>query len=207
MTHQHLRSSAFAVLALAAAATLAAAPLKFDFKDPKGVNNVQFHLDAPLESISGQSTGITGEVTFDPAAPAATTGKIVVASNTLTVGNAMMKDHLQSPGWIDAAKFPEVTFELKSLGNVKTAGTSSTADATGTLTVHGVAKEVTVPVSLNYLEGKLGSRVQGANGDLLVVRSTFAINRSDYGIKAGQMTDKVAEKIEITLSLAGAYAK
>jgi hypothetical protein len=48
-----------------------AAPLTFDFKDPKGVNNVQFSLDAPLESITGTGTGISGSVTFDPAPPAA----------------------------------------------------------------------------------------------------------------------------------------
>ena len=49
------------LLALTGSAAFAA-PLAFDFKDPKGVNNVQFHLDAPLESISGQATGISGTV-------------------------------------------------------------------------------------------------------------------------------------------------
>lgn len=200
-------SLALFALALAGAASLGAAPLKFDFKDPKGVNNVQFHLDAPLESISGQSTGITGDVTFDPANVAATTGKITIDAKTLTVGNGMMKDHMLSAGWIDAAKFPEITFELTALQNVKTTDAKSTADASGKLTLHGVTKEITVPVSLSYLEGKLGSRVKGANGDLLVVRTNFSINRSDYGIKAGQNLDTVSDKIDLALSLAGAHAK
>ena len=36
-----------------------AAPQTFDFKDPKGVNNAVFKLDAPLEAISGNATGST----------------------------------------------------------------------------------------------------------------------------------------------------
>ena len=46
-------------------ATAPAAPLEFDFKDPKGVNNVVFKTDALLESINGVATGISGRVTFD----------------------------------------------------------------------------------------------------------------------------------------------
>lgn len=83
MIKQLVSSTAFA---FAAAAALAA-PISFDFKDPKGVNNVAFHLDAPLESISGTASGITGNVMFDPANPAALNGKIVIASNSLKVPN------------------------------------------------------------------------------------------------------------------------
>ena len=39
-----------------------AAPLTFDFKDPKGVNNAVFKLDAPLEAINGSANGILGKV-------------------------------------------------------------------------------------------------------------------------------------------------
>ena len=80
-----------------------AAPQSFDFKDPKGVNNVVFKLDAPLESINGSASGITGTVSFDAENPAATTGKIVVAANTLTVPNPMMKEHLHGEKWLDVA--------------------------------------------------------------------------------------------------------
>ena len=56
----------FLVLAGVASAALAA-PQTFDFKDPKGVNNAVFKLDAPLEAINGTANGISGTVTFDPA--------------------------------------------------------------------------------------------------------------------------------------------
>ena len=193
------------LLALACLSSAAlAAPETFDFKDPKGVNNATFKLDAPLEALSGNATGIAGTVTFDPAAPAATTGKIVVASSSMHVGNPMQQQHMLSDKWMDAAKFPEISFEVKELKNVKTSGDATTADATGTFTLKGISKEVTAPVKFTYLKDKLSQRVPNQKGDLLVIRSTFTIKRSDFGIMPGQMEEKVSDTIELTLSIAGA---
>jgi polyisoprenoid-binding protein YceI len=180
------------------------APLTFDFKDPKGVNNAVFKLDAPLEAINGSANGVTGTVTFDPENPGATKGKIVVAASSLHVPNPMMNGHLHGEQWLDVAKQPEITFEAKELKNVKTTGETTSADVTGTLTIKGVAKELTAPIKLTYLKGKLGQRVPNLNGDLLVIRSTFTIKRSDYGINPSAPQDKVSDDINITLSVAGA---
>lgn len=189
--------------ALALATVASAAPINFDFKDPKGVNNVVFKLDAPLESINGTASGISGTVAFDPENPGATTGKIVVAANTMHVGNPTMKEHLHGDQWMNVAKFPEITFEVSSLKNVKTEAGVTTADASGKLTIKGVVKEITAPVKLTYLKDKLAQRLPGKQGDLLVVRSTFTIKRGDFGINAGKMEDKVASTIELSLSVAG----
>src|ERR1700691_5948091 len=115
-------SLALASLNLAALA----APETFDFKDPKTVNNVVFRTDAPLESINGTATGISGAVTFDPADPSATKGKIVVQAASLRVPNTMMQGHLQSDKWLDVAQYPQITFEILSLDNVKTSDNSTT---------------------------------------------------------------------------------
>jgi polyisoprenoid-binding protein YceI len=181
-----------------------AAPLTFDFKDPKGVNNAVFKLDAPLEAISGSANGITGTVTFDPENPGATKGKIVVTAASLHVPNSMMNEHMHGGQWLDVAKQPEIIFEAKSLKNVKTTGDNTSADVTGTFTLKGVAKEVTAPIKLTYLKGKLGQRVPNMNGDLLVIRSDFTIKRSDFGINPSAPQDKVSDEISITLSIAGA---
>jgi polyisoprenoid-binding protein YceI len=187
-----------------AAAT--AAPLTFDFKDPKGVNNAVFKLDAPLEAIQGTANGVSGKVVFDPENPGATTGKIVVSAASLHVPNPMMKEHMHGAQWMDVTKNPEIAFEVKELKNVKSSGDTTTADAVGALTVKGVSHDITAPVKLTYLKDKLGQRVPNLKGDLLVIRSNFTIKRSDYSINPGAPQDKVSDEVEVTLSIAGAAA-
>ena len=193
------------IIASGFALSASAAPQAFDFKDAKGVNNVTFKLDAPLEAISGSANGVSGSVDFDADKPTATKGKIVVATKTLTVGNSMMQEHMHSDGWLDVAKHTEISFDVKSLKDAKTKDNVTTATAVGTFTLKGVSKEISAPVKLTYLKGKLADRTMGkAKGDLLVIRSTFTIKRGDFNIKPGEMEDKVTNDIELSLSIAGA---
>ena len=196
------------ILALIAlTAVVFAAPETFDFKDTKGINNAGFKLDAPLESINGSASGVSGTVTFDPEKPGATTGKIVVATSSLMVPNSMQRTHMLGGEWLDAAKFPEISFEAKAFKNVKTDGDTTTADVTGTFTLKGIAKDLTVPVKLTYLKDKLADRMPGQKGDLLVIRANFSIKRDDFNINPGKYEDKVSNTIELTLSIAGASSK
>ena len=191
-----LFSASFAVAAFAGEET-------FDFKDPKGVNNVVFRTDAPLESINGTATNISGSVTFDPANPAGLKGRIVVAASSLRVPNNMMQGHLQGAQWLDVAKYPQITFETASVGNLKTEGDTTTADVTGAFTLHGVSKQITVPVKIVFLKDKLKERLPTLNGDLLVIRAEFTVKRGDYGINKGAFEDKVSDDIKLSLAIAG----
>lgn len=189
---------------LSLATVALAAPQTFDFKDPKGVNNAVFKLDATLESINGSANGISGTITFDPENPAATKGRIVVATASLQVPNPMMKEHLHSALWMDVAKYPEIVFETVELKNVKTSGDTTTAEVAGKFTVKGVTQTITAPAKLTYLKDKLAQRVPNQKGDLIVIRATFTIKRTDYGINPAAPQDKVADEINLTLSIAGA---
>lgn len=193
------------LLALATAAAAFAAPKAFDFQDPKGVNAARFNLDAPLEAIAGTGNGISGTVHYDPTNPgSALDGELILSTASLTVPNSTMQDHLHSDQWLDVAAHPEIRFAADSISKVETNGNNTTAHVTGNLTVKGTTKSITIPVDLTYLPGKLADRTGGQmQGDLLVLRSKFSINRSDFGIKPGQMTDKVAEEIELSFALAG----
>ena len=120
----------------------------------------------------------------------------------------VMLEHLHSEGWINSAEYGEILFETQSINNVVKNGDQVTADVTGTFTLHGVSKEITAPVKFSYLPGKLQARNGGdVEGDLLVMRANFDINRSEFGIKPGQATDKVAEDIAVSFALVGYAAK
>ncbi|MFZ4482919.1 MAG: YceI family protein [Chthoniobacterales bacterium] len=199
---------------LATAATVAlllpahAAPLTFDFKDPKGVNNVVFQLDAPLESINGTASGVSGTVTLDPEKPGEAKGTIVVATDSLVVPNPIMKGYMLGEKWLNAARNPEISFAITKISNIRKEGDQGEAKVTGTFTLNGVSKDLTVDARVTYLPGKLAERSPDKTpGDLLVIRSKFEIKRSDFGIKPGEATDKVADEIAISLSIAGAAPK
>jgi len=194
---------------VALTATLAnAETLTFDFKDPKGVNNVVFLLDAPLETISGTASGVSGSVEMNPDQPEIIKGKIVVDAKSMMVPNPVMMEHMHGGEWLNVEKHPEIVFEIKEVMNPKKDGNSGTADVKGTFSLKGISKEITVPVEVTYLPGKLAARSNGQmEGDLLVIRSNFKINRSDFGIKAGEVQDKVAESIDIRMAIAGAAPK
>ena len=191
------------------AANASADKIAFDLKDPKGVNNIVFKLDAPLESINGTANGITGTVLIDPAQPEEIEGKIIVDTKSLVVPNSVMQEHMLGADWLDAETHPQITFEVKEVLNpVKSTDTEGTADVKGVFTLKGISKEITVPAKVTYLENMLGARSNGKmQGDLLVIRTNFQINRSDFGIKAGENIDKVSETIDISLSIAGSAPK
>jgi polyisoprenoid-binding protein YceI len=197
-----VRSVIISLFLASLAATSWAAPIAFDFKDTKRVNNIAFKLDAPLEKINGTGTGISGNVTFDPENPSAVKGKIVLAASSLHVPNPKMKGHLHSPMWMDATNFPEITFEVVSAKPMTTEGNVTTAEVSGKMTIKGTTKEMTVPVQITYLKDKLKVR-EGKEGDLLVLRANFSVKRSDFGINPGRMENKVADEIKLSLGLAG----
>jgi polyisoprenoid-binding protein YceI len=180
-----------------------AAPMTFDFKDPKGVNAATFHMDGMLEAISGNANGISGTVTFDPDNPAATTGSIIVTTASLHVPNTTMDGHMHSPAWLDAAKYPDIKFVAAKLENINTSDGVTSADASGTLTIKGISKEMTAPIKLTYLKDKLGERIPKMQGDILMLRAHFNVSRSDFNIQAHKNEAVVSDTIEINLTLSG----
>ena len=185
-----------------------AAEQTFDFKDPKGVNTARFTLDAPLETISGSANGVSGTLTIDPAKPEATKGSIVIDAKTLSVENAMMKEHMLGAEWLDVAKNPTISFTVSGLSEFKMDGEKATAKVKGKFSLKGVEKEISVPATVTLLKDKLGARTGGKmQGDLMVIRTEFIIKRADYGINPKAPADKVAEDIVISLAIAGSSPK
>lgn len=75
---------------------------------------------------------------------------------------------------IETTKFPTATFKLTEpieLEKIPAQGTKVSVDTTGTLTLHGVTKDVTIPLEAER------------NGDTIAVTGQLDIPFADYGIQ------------------------
>lgn len=184
------------------------APTEFDFNDPKKVNSISFTLDSLLEPIVGIASGITGKVTFDPAKPIATVGAITVESKSLQFANKGMQSTLHGADWLNVNKNPKIEFTLKKVTDAKPAGEGVTdMTVSGDMTCNGVTKELTTLVKATYLPGKMSERGGKLEGDLLVLRATFTIKRTDFGLKPDMSDKVVAEAIQVQVAIVGSSPK
>ena len=191
---------------LMAASALHAAPKLFDFKDPKGVNHVMFMLDAPLEFISGNGNDIHGVVEFDKENPEKTRGEIILAVSSLSVTSEKMTNAMKGKKWLNLAKNKEIRYKFNSIQVNKVEDGVVHADATGILTLMGVSKLVTAPVTITLAEGVAGKRSNSKTDkrDLLVVRSSFEIQLDKFGLILNAATKlKVANDVQIKVVMAG----
>lgn len=199
----------FSLLACAAGVSLAQGPsFTFDFKDPKGVNAVSFLLDSPLEPIRGLASGVSGAVTFNPQKPEQLTGYLAIAADTLKFPNEKMAEVARTEPWLNVAKYPSITFKARSVSRAMVIQPNVfQLDVKGLFTCKGITQELTVPVRIHYLPDRLGERLDGAQGDLLLVRAEFDIQRVDFNIKPDLGFTEVANKIQIQVAIAGARRK
>ena len=200
-----------AVLSVAAHPPLLADELEFNFQDPKGVNSVQFLVDSPLEPILGVAAGVSGKIKFDPRKPEKTVGSILVEAKSVHVPNGRMKTKLHTEQWLDSEGHPTIEFRVKKVKKVKKVkGKKGVIEvsAVGDFTCKGITKELTVPVQISYLKGRLPDRgPRNMKGDLLVVRSTFVIKRTDFSISPEMNKEVVADEIEVRLAVVGYHKK
>ena len=178
--------------------------MSFNFADPKGVNSISIILDSVLEPIMGIASGISGNVIFDPKRKTAVKGRIVVAADKIQMANPMMTKILHSEEWLDVKKFPAIEFDFKEI-----ISRGSRKDMlyeyiiAGNFTCKGITKEIQVPVNVSYLPGKLKARNDKDDGDLLVLRSKFNIQRTAFGIQPDVNPASVADKIQLNVSIVG----
>ena len=176
----------------------------FSFADASGRNQATFHSTTPLEEINGLTTEIKGTVTFDVKDFANTLkGELTIPVASLKTGMRKMEADLRSSSWLDADKYPTITFKIKKASDVqKLALNKLTANVTGDFTVHGVTKEITTQDTVTYLDENEMTR-ERMPGDLLGIVASFNIQLSDYNVEHLLLGKRVSNDIDIKVNLVG----
>jgi polyisoprenoid-binding protein YceI len=131
---------------------------------------------------SGEFKGLKGTIKFDAANLKDSKFVVSIDVATINTGNGMKNTHAMSEKWLDATKFPLITFTSKEINKV-----ASGYEAKGTLDMHGVQKEITLPFTFENN----------------VFKGGFSVNRMDYNINTaepnhGSQVMKVAIEVPVS---------
>lgn len=201
-------SAALAQQAPAPAATTAAATpagtRKFVVK-AGGTSRIQFVSDAPLETITGVTSSVSGELSLNPAQANRATGFIEVDTASLRTGVDLRDEHLRGNTWLDSAQFPKARFEIISVQAPKQLrpNAETTLKIRGRFTLHGVTKEVTATGKVKFMPLTEQMRATpGITGDVISARVTFPVYLTDFNISVPAVIRlKVADQIQVTVGL------
>ena len=148
------RFAALAVAVALASPALAADTYQFD----KAHTTVGFQVRHIFTMLGGKFQDFSGTIKVDRAKPESSSVEFTIQAASIFTNEPKRDEHLKSPDFFDVASHPTITFKSTS---VKPAGDNA-YQVTGDLTMRGVTKSITIPVTLPRRgEGPLGQREDG----------------------------------------------
>ncbi|AEA59333.1 putative signal peptide protein [Burkholderia gladioli] len=176
--------------ALAAALSIPAmaAPVTYQLDPSHTYPSFETDHFGGLSVWRGKFDTSSGTVTIDRAAH---TGTVEVTTKIASIhtGSAKLDEHVQTPDFFDAAKYPDATFK----GTLKFDGDKPVA-AVGNLTLHGVTKPLTLTIdSFKCMQHPMLKR------EVCGVDAVGEFNRDEFGLDYGKAYGfKMQTKLLIT---------
>jgi len=156
------------------------------FKVTPGQSNIKFDVEASV-SIAGTFKKWDATLTFT--SPKVTDSVLFIKIDAASVdtGSGMKDSKLKSGDFFDVKKNPYITF--KSTKVVQTG--PNTFELDGDFTIRGVTRQEKLTLNLTGGKGTGHGTVTG----------TMAFDRKDYGMNSGIPFIKIANRVEVDVSL------
>ena len=147
-----------------------------------------------FSNYSGGFSEVSGNLDLQPKNPAQSSLKITIPVSSVTTTSTKLTGELKGDQWLDAAKYPDMTFVSTKV----TPEGKDKAKVAGNLTLHGVTKPVTLDVTL------VGAGVNPLSKKVTVgFDAKGTIKRSDFGVKT--YIPLIGDELHLTI--AGAFER
>lgn len=154
-----------------------------------------------ISTVTGRFTEVKGTFSFDPANVGGAKAEGTVGVQSINTEQKKRDDHLRSPEFFDAAKFPEMSFKTTKI----VPGSDGSFKAEGDLTIHGVTK----PVTLDVIYG--GATKDPMGNERAAFSATTKVNRKDFGLNWNKVLETggllVGDDVTIQLEIEGIHKK
>jgi polyisoprenoid-binding protein YceI len=179
------------VVALWAAPLFAADTYTID----KNHSQVTFQIRHFVSKVGGRFGDFAGEIRTDPANPAQSSVSFTIKTASIDTNNPERDSHLRSADFFDAEKYPEISFVSWRI----TPAGRDRYNVQGTLTMHGVSKQVQVPVRF------LGRMKDPQGNDRAGFELVTRLNRKDYKINWNKLLSAggrmLGDHVDVTITL------
>lgn len=160
-------------------------------------NHTQVHFDVLHMGFSyyeGRFSNVSGQLDLKPTDVPGSSVQITVPVDAVSTTSAKLDGELKSADWLDAGKFPIMTFKSTE---VKPTGEGE-ADVIGDLALHGITKSLTLHVKL------VGSGTNPMDHKYTAGFSvTGRLKRSDFGVT--KYLPLIGDEVEMEIN--GAFEK
>jgi polyisoprenoid-binding protein YceI len=147
-----------------------------------------------VSDVEGQFKKYSGKALLEEADLTKSTVEFTAEVASIDTANAKRDEHLKSPEFFDAAKFPQLTFK-----STKITKAGKGYKLKGQLTIRGVTKEVTLDATVSQaVKNPWGKLVRAA-------KITGKLKRSDFGLTWNKTLDQggvvVGEEVTLDIKL------
>jgi polyisoprenoid-binding protein YceI len=173
--------------------------VKTTYKIDPAHSSAQFTIrHMMITNVRGSFSGVTGTVVIDDADHSQSSVEAVIDANTLNTLDPGRDAHVKSAEFLDVEKFPTITFKSD---DVEVTGEGE-AQVSGSLTIHGVSKQVVLDVEGPSAEAKdpWGNFRIGASAKTKIKRGDFGLTWST-ALETGGVLLGDDLKIELDVSL------
>lgn len=146
--------------------------------------------------VKGEFTKVSGKVNFDASAPENSSIDVSIDVSSISTREPQRDEHLKSADFLDAAKYPSITFR-----STKVVPSGKDAfEVTGDLTIRGATRPVTLLVDAVTPEAKdpWGGVRRGATASLTIHRKEFGV-QYNAPLEAGGWL--IGEDVHITIDV------
>lgn len=161
----------------------------------KSHTQINFGINHFFSEVTGKFNSFTGEFNFDPNNLKGSSAYFEIDVNSIDTQEPKRDEHLQSPDFFDAKKFPKIKFKSDK---IEKKGDKSYI-VHGNLTIRDVTKHVMLP--LEY-KGEMEHPMM--KGTLILgVAVETKLNRNDYGVGTGDWaaTMVVGDEVRIKINM------
>jgi polyisoprenoid-binding protein YceI len=148
-----------------------------------------------ITRVRGHFREFEGVIQLDEAQPRQSSVAFTVNAGSVDTNEVNRDTHLRSADFFDVEQFPTITFVSSGI----TATGKDHYDVAGTLTIHGVSRNVVLPVVFaGFVKDPWGNERAGFESELTINRKDFGLNWN-AALETGGFL--VGDEVRITLSI------